>query len=76
MQKEKNQVVQLNMSLGIPRDADLATIFLCTLLIFRQAALKLRVANIWKAGLLCVAIMDIKSSALISFGDLSPTSGK
>lgn len=34
MQKEKSQVVQLNMSLGIPRDADLATIVSCTLLIF------------------------------------------
>lgn len=67
MQKEKNQAVQLNMSLGIPRDADLATIVSCTLLIFSwQAALKLRVANICKAGLLCVAIMDIKSSARAS----------
>lgn len=52
MQKEKIQVVQLNMSLGIPRDADLATIVSCTLLIFSwQAALKLGVANICKAGL-------------------------
>lgn len=74
--KKKKQVLHLNGNLGSPRDAELATAFVSVANFQLTSSIENRSGKHLQSSISLRRFNGYQSSALTSFEDLSPTSGK